>query len=137
MILDPYEVFIVLDRDYGFRLRRLLKSGPIWALDSPVNREVAQEIWKDPPSRDHLDGITIFSAGTGTAPEEAFIAEFNTIDMHHGVYSAAPPYTIAHIVGISLTDKLRAVLSPYGFDSFEVTDEGFRAMRPIPSSEDR
>jgi hypothetical protein len=114
-----------------------LESGPIWAVDSPANREVAQEIWKEFPSRDHLDGITIFITGKGASPEEAFIAEFDTIDMHHGVYSAAPPYTIARAIGTSLTDKLRAVLSPYGFDSFAITDEGFRATRPLPSIEDR
>ena len=137
MIRDPYEVFIVLDRDYGFRLRKLSESGPVWAVDSPANRGVAQEIWKEFPSRDHLDGITIFTAGEGTSPEEAFIVEFDTIDLHHGVYSAAPPYTIARVIGTSLTDKLRAVLSPYGFDSFTIMDEGFRATRPLPSREDR
>jgi hypothetical protein len=71
-------------------------------------------------------GITIFT-GKGASPEEAFIAEFDTIDMHHGVYSSAPPYAIARAIGISLTDELRAVLSPYGFDSFAITDEGFGA----------
>jgi len=90
MIKDPYEVSIVLDRDYSSRFRKLLESGPIWAIDSPANREVAEEIWKEFPSRDHLDGITIFTNGKGASPEEAFIAEFDTIDMHHGVYSAAP-----------------------------------------------
>jgi hypothetical protein len=137
MIKDPYEVSIVLDRDYSSRFRKLLESGPIWAIDSPANREVAEEIWKEFPSRDHLDGITIFTNGKGASPEEAFIAEFDTIDMHHGVYSDAPPYTIARAIGISFTGKLRAVLSSYGFDSFATTDDGFRATRPLPSIDNR
>jgi hypothetical protein len=70
MIRVPYEIFIVLDRDYGSRLRKLLESGPIWAVNSPANREVAQEIWKEFPSRDHLDGITIFTIGKGASPEK-------------------------------------------------------------------
>jgi hypothetical protein len=136
MIRDPYEVSIVVDRDYGSRLRELLESGPVWAIDSQANREVAQEIWKEFASRDHLDGITIFATGK-TSPEEAFVAEFDTIDIHHGVYSAGPPYTIARTIGTSLTDRLRAVLSSYGFDSFTTTDEGFKATRPLPSIEGR
>jgi hypothetical protein len=130
---EPYEVFIVLDCDYGSRLLKLLESGPIWAVDSPANRGVAQEIWKEFPSRGHLEGITLFTTAKGASPEEVFIDEFDTIDLHHGVYSAALPYTIACAIGTPLTDKLRAVLSPYGFDSFAVTDEGFRATRPLPS----
>jgi hypothetical protein len=89
MIRNPYENSIVLDRDYGARLRKLLESGPIWAIDAPANREVAQETWEEFPSRDHTDGITIF-IGKGASPEEAFIAEFDMIDLHHGVYSAVP-----------------------------------------------
>jgi hypothetical protein len=131
---DAYEVSIVLDRDYGSRLRGLLESGPVWAVDSPANRNVAQEIWKEFPSRSHLDGITIFSTGEVASHEEALIAEFDTIDMHHGIYSADPPYTIVRVIGNSLTVGLRAVLSPYGFDSFAITDEGFRASRPLPQT---
>ena len=137
MIRDPYEVSIVLDCNYGSRLQKLLESGPIWAIDSPANREVAQEIWTELPSQDHLDGITIFTAGKGASSEEAFIAEFDTIDMHHGVYSAVPPYTIVRVIGTFLNDKLKTVLSTYGFDSFAITEEGFRATRPLPSIQGR
>jgi hypothetical protein len=136
MIRVPYEVFIVLDRDYGSRLRKLLESGPIWAVNSPANREVAQEIWKEFPSRDHLDGITIFTIGKGASPEKDSSLNSTRL-ICITAFIRLPPYTIARAIGTSLTDKLRAVLSPYGFDSFAITDEGFRAIRPLPSIEDR
>jgi hypothetical protein len=90
------------DRDYGPRLRGLLESGPVWAIDSPANRDVAQEIWQEFPSRGLLDGITIFSTEEVASHEEALIAKFDTIDMHHGIYSADPPYTIVRVMGASL-----------------------------------
>ena len=87
--------------------RGLLDSGPVWAIDSPVNRAVSQKFWGEFPSRDHLDGLRIFKTVEDASPEEALIAELDTIDMHHGIYSAYAPYTIICVLGTSLTAGIR------------------------------
>ena len=127
----PYSVSVVLDRDYGPRLSDLLKLGPVWAIDSEVNRAVAQRFWQGSPPRDELDGLTVFTAANDRAPEDVLIDEFETIDLHHGSYSADPPYTAVRVIGTPLTERIRDELSEYGFNSFEVMDEGFRAARPM------
>jgi hypothetical protein len=85
-------------------------------------------------ARDHLDGVTVFKAAEDRSPEQILIDEMATIDLHHGVYSAIPPYTAIRVVGSTLTQQGRQVLATFGFDSFTLTDEGFRAVRPLPPS---
>jgi len=129
----PYRVFVVLDRECGHRLSELVLSGPVWALDSPKNRSAAENFWSQFPSRDHLDGITIFKASAEHSLEEVLINELETIDMHHGVYSADPPYTVLQIIGTALTARIEAALSEYRFNSFRPTPEGFQAIRSSTS----
>jgi hypothetical protein len=42
---EPYRVFVVVDREYGERLAELAQTGPVWIVDTPANRSVAQQIW--------------------------------------------------------------------------------------------
>lgn len=90
---QPYRVFVVLDRDYGQRLAELAETGPVWIVDTPANRSVAQEIWAARPNRSHLDGVTTFKAPKDASSEDILIDELDTIDLHHGTHSASPPYT--------------------------------------------
>jgi hypothetical protein len=128
----PYSVSVVLDRTFGPRLRELLEAGPVWAVDSPANRDSAKRLWEEFPSRDHLDGVTIFMTGKDYSPAQMLIGQMETIDLHHGVYSADPPYTTIRIFGSELTIEVRETLAEFGFDSFKITDEGFDAVRPLP-----
>ena len=129
----PYSVSIVLDSGYGPRLRELLKLGPVWAVDSPVNRHCAEQLWAEFPARDHLDGITIFRSAGDRSPEQVLIDQMGTIDEHHGIYSADPPYTVIRVVGSALTPEVRQVVESFGFDSFTNSSGGFDAIRPLPS----
>jgi hypothetical protein len=44
------------------------------------------------------------------------LAELDTIDLHHGSYSADPPYTVLEVLGTPLTAKAKNELSAYGFN---------------------
>ena len=127
----PYRVFVVLDYEYGPRISQLAKSGPVWVLDSPANRAAAENFWEQFPSRNDLDGITVFKASKVHSLEAVLINELQTIDMHHGIYSADPPYTILQIIGTVLTARIESALSEYGFHSFREIPEGFQASRPL------
>jgi hypothetical protein len=128
-----YRVFVVLDREYGDRLSSLADNEPVWIVDTPTNRAAAKAVWVSQPHRDHLDGITTFKVSDDCSPENALINELPTIDLHHGVYSANPPYTVIEVVGAQISAEIRNKLSQFGFDQFEPTQQGFRAVRPIPS----
>jgi hypothetical protein len=131
--IDPYRVVIVLDREYGERLSQLVGQAPVWIVDTPTNRAEAQKIWAADSNRSHLDGVTTFKTKGDSSSEEALIDELDTIDEHHGIYSANPPYTIVEVVGLNISDRLRNKFSQFGFDQFESTSQGFWAMRPLPS----
>ena len=60
---EAYRVFVVLDRDYGERLLELARRGPVWIVDTPQNRAVAQNLWAANPNRNQLEGVTTFKAG--------------------------------------------------------------------------
>jgi hypothetical protein len=129
---DAYRVFVVLDREYGERLSELARAGPVWIVDTPSNHEAVQRVWASGKHKSHLDGVTKFKTGDGCSSEDALINELDTIELHHGVYSADPPYTVIEVVGARVTERLRNELSQFGFTEFQATVEGFRAVRPLP-----
>lgn len=129
---QPYRVTVVVDRDYGQHLTELAKAGPVWIADTPVNRPVAQQIWAAHPNRSHLEGVTTFKVSEGICSEDMLINGLDTIDLHHGTSSANPPYTVLDVIGTLITARLKAELGEYGFDDFQETPQGFRAVRPIP-----
>jgi len=130
----PYSVSIVLDFEFGSRLRKVLIDGPIWVVDSPVNLEVARKLWAELPGPNHLTGITVFKTEKDRTPTEILIGEMATIDLHHGEYSADPPYTMIRVFGCGLEPEIQDALAEFGFDSFIPTEDGFESVRPLPSS---
>jgi len=80
-----------------------------------------------------LKGVTTFGFGDDSSSEDILINELDVIDLHHGMYSAKPPYTILEVIGTGITARLKAELSNFGFYDFQKTDQGFRATRPMPT----
>lgn len=83
----------------------------MWIVDTPSNKPVAQRLWKDRPNESHLTGITTFNDVEFSSPEELLIGELASIDLHHGAYSADPPYTVIDVhergaSGPNFTQKL-------------------------------
>jgi hypothetical protein len=129
-----YGVFVVVDREYGERLCELARRGAVWIIDTPLNHAAAQKIWSERPNANHLEGVTTFKS-VASSPENALLNELDTIDLHHGSYSADPPYTVLEVIGASVTESVKAELRQYGFDEFCSTATGFRAVRPVPLAE--
>jgi hypothetical protein len=123
---------VVLDREFGEQLSQIVEKSPVWIVDTSKNRAVAQSIWSADASRSHLVGVTTFKARDDSSPEDALIHELETIDLHHGVYSANPPYTVVEVIGTGISDRVKENFAEFGFDQFEPTSEGFRAIRPLP-----
>jgi len=132
---EPYQVFVIIDRDYGQSLAELAQRGPVWIIDTVANRIAAQQIWAANPNRSHLDGVTTFKFDKRISSEDILINELDTIDLHHGAYSANPPYTVLEVIGTGITARLRIELSQFGFDEFHETAQGFRAVRSTPTDD--
>ncbi len=134
---NPYCVFVVVGREYGARVAELTLKGPVWIVDTLANHTAVQKLWSEYPGRSHLEGVTTFKSADGCSPEDCLLSILDTIDLHHGVYSADPPYTVLEIVGTPVSDRVRAELSEFGFNEFHGTNEGFRAVRPLPDESAR
>ena len=130
----PYAVYVVVDPQFGERLRLLPTDIPVWIVDTPINKPVAQLLWKERPQLNHLTGITTYTYSETASPEDNFLKELDMIDLHHGQYSANPPYTIIEVFGTPLSDKIKLLLAEYGFHQFSSTDDGFVATRQIPAA---
>ena len=130
---EPYCVFVVVDRGYGERLNELAPKGPVWIVDTHENRAVAQQIWDANPNRSHLEGVTTFKYDAASSPEDTLVSELGAIDLHHGAYSSNPPYTALEVIGTRISARLKGELSEFGFDEFQETAQGFRAIRPMPT----
>jgi len=128
-VTEAYRVFVVLDREYGDRLHDLSRSGPAWIVDTPANRITAQKIWSTHPNRSHLEGVTTFKTDAKSSTEDILINELDMIDLHHGTYSADPPYIVLEVIGASISERLRTKLSQFGFNEFRQTSQGFQAVR--------
>ena len=129
MAAVPYKVFVVVDREFGEKLSKLERGVPVWIVDTPTNKPVAQRFWNERPDENHLTGITTFNDLNSLSPEEMLLGHLDTIELHHGSHSADPPYTVIEVFGTQLTANAKSVLSEYGFNAFHITSTGFTASR--------
>ena len=132
MTTESYKVVVVVDPALGERLAHLQSAVPVWILETSANRAIAERLWSDRPKDSHLTGITTFKAA-GPSPEENLLGVIDTIDLHHGTYSASPPCKVLEVIGTAATDKIRTELAEYGFNQFHSRPGGFVAQRPVPS----
>ena len=100
----------------------------MWIVDSAHNMPVVQRLWRESTTESHLNGITSFQDSASFSPEDALLGVLDTIDLHHGIHSANPPYTVLEIVGTPLTANLKNKLVSFGFDEFQTSSGGFVAQ---------
>lgn len=131
---DSYKVCVVVDRNFGERLAAIPRGTPVWIVDTPSNRPVAHRLSKERPDETNLTGITTFDDMESSSAEELLIAELDSINMHHGGYSADPPYTVLEILGTPLTDSAKDALAAYAFEEFHEDSTGFTAIRREPAT---
>jgi hypothetical protein len=129
MAVVPYKVYVVVDREFGEKLSELEKGVPVWIVDTPTNKPVAQRFWNEHPDESHLIGITTFNDLLSLSSEEMLLGRLDAIELHHGSHSADLPYTVIEVFGTQLTANAKNVLSEYGFNEFHVSSMGFTAAR--------
>jgi hypothetical protein len=106
---------VVVDPAFGERLAPLPAGEPVWVIDTPINAPVAQRLWRERKNENHLTGITTFKPSADASPDQEVIRMLDTIEEHHGEYSADPPYSILEIIGCPDSERLRSALGEFGF----------------------
>jgi hypothetical protein len=97
-------VTLVVDPNFGDRAAPLAEVGPLWMIDSPANRPVMEALWaraEGQPSND----LTLINAVRGRSAEDTVVESIGTADEHH------PNWTVFEIVGITVTERILAMLS--------------------------
>jgi hypothetical protein len=114
-IASPYRVRVVVDPTFGGRLASLPAGEPAWVIDSPLNTPVVHRLWRERNDENRLTGITTFKAGSDLSPEDEAVGLLDTIETHHGEYSADPPYSVIEFIGCTDSERLRSGLAEFGF----------------------
>lgn len=130
---SPYKIIVVLDREFGEKISELPHGVPIWIIDSGVNRELIKRFWKDHPDESHLTGRTIFNGAVDSSTEDILVSLLDQINLHHGVHSADPPFTVIEVIGASPNESTKVELATYGFEEISLTAGGFSTSRPLPT----
>jgi hypothetical protein len=115
----PHTVYVVVAREFGEHLAEFAPGVSVWIVNTPLNRVVAQRLWKERNQKGHLTGITTFNDSKSSSAEDLLVSELDKIDLHHGSHSANPPYTILEVLGAPVSGRIKAELSQYGFDEFQ------------------
>jgi hypothetical protein len=132
MAAVPYRVYVIVDPDFREKLAQLERGVPVWIVDSLTNKPVVQRFWNARPNESHLTGITTFHNMDALSPEDMLLRQLDTIELHHGPYSANPAYSVIEVLGTQLTPTAKNGLAEYGFDEFHITSTGFVAIRSKP-----
>lgn len=130
MNLEPYTVAIVLDANFGVRLRDVAARCDVWTVTSQINRTVVEQLWQEAAETHARHEVSLWTSElTGTTTEE-WRTILQNIEDHHGPHGHNPPVTTLEVYGATLTDDMRRELGRYGYDTIEPTSDGFRATRP-------
>jgi hypothetical protein len=119
---DDSLIALVVDPNYGQKLRFLDARMPIWAVKSPTN----ESAWN--PAESAHQNSALFSADSRGAINDNVIGALVDIDEHFGAHSfPSKPYVGILVIGTALSADLRAALEENGFKHFRETDDGFEA----------
>jgi len=125
----PYKVFLIIDSAYGESLAALPPHAPVWIIESSLNNPIVERLRQEKAEESYLQGITTFKEKPRMTPEEQVISMLEQVDLHHGEFSADPPYSILEVIGCTPNDDMKQELQGYGFSISEITKEGFIATR--------
>jgi hypothetical protein len=90
---------------------------------------VANRAWAAAQGVSLEHGITLFKYAEADSSDQVCLDILETVDLHHGEYSHAPPWSEVEVYGAQLTPTLQSALVELGFSKFDVTTDGFVAVR--------
>ena len=130
--MPRYRVHLVVDRAFRAGEWQLPLNEPVWIVETAENRHYVTESTKARPGQDHLTGVTPFNDSPESTPEDLAVRMFSTIDLHHGEYSAEPPYDALRVIGARLSPDLVAAAGAFGLSEVNGRDFDFELRLPQP-----
>jgi hypothetical protein len=131
MKVRPYSVHVIVDPEFGVRLREIRMGEPVWIADTDINRAACETIRRERKPQSHVVGLTSFKVDKALGPEDWLISELETIELHHGEYSHDPPWSRINVIGAKWTARIQRELEQFGFKAYVDTHEGFEATKEV------
>ena len=106
---------VVFHDDYSENLEKLAFRTPVWIVDTPANRQAAEQAWHAATEWPHITVILFRFDDWPTLLSQIALQVRN--------------FTGVDVLGSPLTPQARAAVEGAGFGRVEETGEGFRARR--------
>jgi hypothetical protein len=110
----PRSVAIVFAEDYSGQLEKLAFHTPVWLIDTPENRNAAEDAWRTAVEWPHIT-VTLFR-------EDDWRILLELIALRE-------KFDLVEAIDTFLTPHARDALEAAGFVRIEETASGFRARR--------
>ncbi|HEY7236092.1 MAG TPA: hypothetical protein VH539_18180 [Gemmatimonadaceae bacterium] len=124
-----YTVAIVVDPDFGERLRAVVARLPAWIVYTEANRRIAEQIWAEGGATDHTQpgGLTTIRVDPTKSREEWCAGILWSVAGHHDAYSHNPGYSAIEVFGAEPTPALTQALAEYKLTELRPFPGGFTA----------
>jgi hypothetical protein len=120
---ESSRVAVVLETE-NEQLEATANSMPVWAVDSPSNRLVADRFWAKFPNAIQRDvGLTLFRVSDVNDRYNTFVGVLDTVEEHHWGLRTL------YVFGLTLTEQVRADLQVLGFNTWSPVANGFIATK--------
>lgn len=138
MTNPSHKISLIVDRQFGSRIREVATTTIAWVVESPTNNRFIGAFWDDQRAG-RLKvmgdaGVTSFEAKELETAEDTCERILFEIEDHHGYYATDTPWLEIDVVGAEGNTRLRRVAEQLGATSIERTKDGFtiRRSRAIP-----
>ena len=132
------DVIVVLDPAFGARLEAITALAPIWIVESDINKETYERLWRNHKHAHHGEkgAITSFGAQSKDDCAKEFLDIMPEVEIHHGRADPTgkelvfPEGFVLKVIGVPLTTEIRSALQEsYGFTAFAEAPDGFQATK--------
>jgi hypothetical protein len=133
--LDPANVIVVVDPNYGDRIEVAVQTAPVWAVASIVNKAACERIWAAHRTVDQREtgAVTCFDVTDQEDRLGNLLAVLPTLQEHHGEIRddrfSFPSGFVVAVLGLAPTETVTSALRKLGFSAFLGVAEGFNACR--------
>lgn len=122
-----FRVALILDKNYGDKLKKLCVDMPVWVVNSPENDCIINALRTD-CSCQNLQATT-FPLKEGEPRFHACERIIESLDQHYNEYAEDGGYLELEVIGVALNEVSMLPFFEVGFTKFSQTDAGFIAYK--------
>ena len=124
-------VILIVDPFFGARLQTQIGIAPVWIVESPGNRAIAEQLRLRYPVATDAMLLTVFKGDIDATGADRVLAILGTVAEHHGTWSTDGhelTMTALRVIGAEATRDVAAACRDYGLPHIAATEQGFMAQ---------